>query len=70
MNQLMEWFGLLEAKCRTLTRYGAMNQLMDWFGLFEAKCRTLTRYGGHEPTDGVVWFIGSKMSDTHEVRGP
>ena len=46
-----------------------MNQLMEWFGLFEAKCRTLTRYGGHEPTNGVVWFIGSKMSDTHEVRG-
>ncbi len=25
---------------------------------------------GHEPTDGVVWFIRSKMSDTHEVGGP
>ena len=47
-----------------------MNQLMEWFGLFEAKCRTLTRYGGHEPTNGVVWFIGSKMSDTHKVRWP
>ncbi len=50
-------------------RYGAMNQLMEWFGLLGSKMSD-TPLRGHEPTNGVVWFIGRKMSDHSRGTGP
>ncbi len=56
MNQLMDWFGLLEAKCRNTHEVRGHEPTDEWFGLLKAKCRTLTRYGAmNQLMSGLVY---------------